>query len=191
MAGDISVSGGQVKTPIGDAPVIPLFLVGAGAYLMWFGVKYWRGTGAAMWPSYPVKSVLQGKGEPAPEPAPSATATLAAYETQLSTVSGNGTGGGGNASGDAIAADAEKYAGRVRYVWGGADPQKGWDCSGMCNWVIGHDQKLDIPGMPRGQVFTGSSHGPDVASWLAWPGCERVTSHQPGDLACWGPNAHM
>lgn len=75
---------GSIPTPFGDAPVIPLLLVGAGAYLVWFGVKYWRGAGPAVWPSYPVKSVLQGKGIPPNETAMTATAVLTAYETSLS-----------------------------------------------------------------------------------------------------------
>jgi Transglycosylase SLT domain len=62
----------KVKTPVGDAPVVPLFLIGAGMYLSWFGVHYWRrdkkdvnlGTGT-LWPTDPVKAVLQGKGVPA------------------------------------------------------------------------------------------------------------------------------
>lgn len=181
---------GNIKTPIGDAPILPLIAVGIGGYLLWFGVHYWRGTGAAEWPSYPVKSVLQGKGEPAPEPAASTTATLTAYETQLAGAYGGTSGGGGSGVlGQEIANDAEAHIG-ARYVWGGATPN-GWDCSGMCNWIIGHDMRLDIPGVPRGQVFNGSSHGPDVASWLAWSGVQHVETHQPGDLVCWGPNAHM
>lgn len=70
-----------------DSPIIPLLLIGGGAYLMWFGVKYWRGTGPATWPSYPLKSVLQGKGIPPNVQATTAETTLAAYET------GAGSGG--------------------------------------------------------------------------------------------------
>jgi cell wall-associated NlpC family hydrolase len=187
------------KTPAGSSPIIPLLLIGLGSYLMWFGVKYWRGEGAAAWPSYPIKSVLQGKGEPAPQPAPSTMAKLMAYESTLPSMtitggtggSGGSGGSGGTVDGTAIAADAEKYVGKVRYVWGGANPKTGWDCSGLVNYVIGHDEGLDIPGVPRSQHFNGSFHGPDVASWLAWPGVQHVTQHQPGDLVAWGPNEHM
>ena len=77
------------------SPVIPLFLIGAGAYLMWFAVRYWRGAGPAAWPSYPVKSVLQGKGVPPNQPAPSAEAELATYETAAQ----GGGGGGGTIAG--------------------------------------------------------------------------------------------
>jgi cell wall-associated NlpC family hydrolase len=180
------------NTPAGSYPIIPLLLIGLGSYLMWFGVKYWRGEGAATWPSYPIKSVLQGKGEPPPQPAPSATSVLMAYESTLPGMTITGSGGSGGAvDGAAIAADAGKYVGKVRYVWGGANPKTGWDCSGLVNYVIGHDEGLDIPGVPAGQRFNGSSHGPDVAMWLAWPGVRHVTQHQPGDLVAWGPNEHM
>lgn len=46
-----------------DIPVIPTILLGAGGYLAWFGVHYWRSDVA--WPSDPVKAILQGKGLPA------------------------------------------------------------------------------------------------------------------------------
>jgi len=84
-------SGGpKVQTPVGDAPIIPLLLIGFGGYLLWFGVKYWRGTGPAVWPSYPIKSILQGKGLPQPSAAPAASVTLTAYETGLASQSGGG-----------------------------------------------------------------------------------------------------
>lgn len=52
-----------VRTPVGDAPVIPLALIGIGMYLAWFGVHYWRSD--VKYPTGPVKAVLQGKGLPA------------------------------------------------------------------------------------------------------------------------------
>lgn len=38
---------------------------------------------------------------------------------------------------DAMLAEAEKYLG-VRYVWGGAAPSTGFDCSGYVSWVLNH-----------------------------------------------------
>lgn len=191
-------TGPRVKTPLGEAPVIPLLLAGFGAYLLWFGVKYWRGSGPAVWPSYPIKSVLQGHGLPPPQPAPSASDQVTAYETTLGAqiaaqeAAVQTSPGGGTTTGASLAADETKYVGQVRYLWGGANPINGWDCSGMQNYCIGHDMGLDIPGLPRGTRFDGSTHGPDVAQWLAWSGAARVTGPpEPGDLVCWGPNAHM
>ena len=54
----------SVKTPAGNAPVVPVMLMALGAYLTWFGVRYWRSDTA--WPSDPLKAVLTGK--PIPEP---------------------------------------------------------------------------------------------------------------------------
>lgn len=79
----VTVSRGKVRTAAGDAPVIPLLMVGFGAYLMWFAVKYWRGAGAAVWPSYPIKSVLQGKGIPPNQSAQTAASAVASYEAAL------------------------------------------------------------------------------------------------------------
>lgn len=189
-------SGPRLKTPLGEAPVIPLFLAGFGAYLLWFGTKYWRGQGPAVWPSYPIKSVLQGHGLPPPQPAPSSADQVTAYESTLgaqiaaqeSAVTTSP--GGGTTTGAAIVQDAMRYVGNP-YKWGGANPS-GWDCSGFCNWVIGHDLSLSIPGLPRGTQFDGQNHGPDVAQWLAWSGVAHVAGPpEPGDLVCWGPNFHM
>jgi cell wall-associated NlpC family hydrolase len=191
-------SGPRVKTPLGEAPVIPLLLAGFGAYLLWFGVKYWRGEGPAVWPSYPIKSVLQGHGLPPPQPAPSSSDQVTAYESTLGAqiaaqeAAVTTSPGGGTVAGSSIAADASKYVGQVRYVWGGANPSHGWDCSGMVNWVCGHDLALAIPGLARGTQFDGSNHGPDVAQWIAWSGVAHVAGPpQPGDLVAWGPNGHI
>jgi cell wall-associated NlpC family hydrolase len=198
VPGTGTATGPRIDTPIGDAPVIPLLLVGFGAYLLWFAVKYWRGQGPAVWPSYPVKSVLQGHGLPPPQPAPASADVVAAYEAPLAAqISAQETAvttspGGGTTTGASLAADEGRYVGQVRYLWGGANPINGWDCSGMQNWCIGHDMSLDIPGLPRGTRFDGSSHGPDVAQWIAWSGVAHVAGPpMPGDLVCWGPNAHM
>lgn len=72
-----------VKTPAGQAPVIPVIILGAGAYLLWFGIHFFKqpkpGTTDGMfWPTEPVKSVLQGKGLPVSARPVSAKATLAA-----------------------------------------------------------------------------------------------------------------
>ena len=60
----------QVRTPVGNAPVIPLGLIMIGAWLAFFGVHYWRSDIA--YPTTPIKDVLQGKGLPAATQTPTA-----------------------------------------------------------------------------------------------------------------------
>jgi|SRR5271166_1209227 len=97
---------------------------------------------------------------------------------------------GASATGEAIAQDALHYQG-VNYVWAGATPD-GWDCSGMANYVIGHDEGMAIPGYPGG-TFTGASHGPSTIVWLAWSGCTTIghsgAAAAAGDLCVW--QTHM
>jgi hypothetical protein len=54
-----------VKTPVGDAPVVPVMLLSFGAYLAWFAVHYWRSDTA--WPTDPLKAVLTGQPIPVPD----------------------------------------------------------------------------------------------------------------------------
>jgi len=68
----MTTPGPKVKTPAGNAPVVPVVLIGAGAYLCWFAVHYWRAD--VKYPTDPVKAVLQGK------PLPDKTVTPTADE---------------------------------------------------------------------------------------------------------------
>jgi hypothetical protein len=52
------------RTRVGDVPVIPVILIGIGAYLTWFGIHYWDST--TKYPTDPLKAVLTGKALPAP-----------------------------------------------------------------------------------------------------------------------------
>jgi|SRR5215469_7179827 len=197
----------SARTATGNAPVIPIGMILIGGWFLWFGVHYWRDQ-VTIWPTDPIKDVLQGKNPPAVDRAPAVVAEIAAASQAGAESTGGGFGTGGLASGSAIAKDAEQYVGR-RYVWGGGSPVTGWDCSGFVNYVLCHDLKLNIPGF-KGGTFDGRSHGPNVAAWLAWSGVTRhaftgpVTlpggptgtaggnpAAQPGDLVCWGPNEHM
>lgn len=86
-----------------DSPLMPLILVGAGAYLVWFGTHYWRDQ-QTVWPSDPVKALLQGKPLPTPQPETPQTLALSAIETtaaqQAASTTGTGTGSGsGSGSG--------------------------------------------------------------------------------------------
>ncbi len=89
-----SIAGGHARLPL-----FPLIILGAGIYLLWFGVHYWRTD--QKYPTGPVKSILTGKGLPpvtnktseatieadvsgAESNAPSATGTTTAYHNPLS-----------------------------------------------------------------------------------------------------------
>jgi len=94
--------------------------------------------------------------------------------------------------GQAIVAAAMAYyhSGSV-YRMGGANPQRGWDCSGYVNWVLCHDLGLPIPGYRAGS-FTGRVHGPVTAIWPFWSGAVSVPRDavRGGDLVIW-PFRHM
>jgi cell wall-associated NlpC family hydrolase len=159
-------------------PGLPVAFIAAGGVLVFSGVE-----------NTPVGTVLRSlaRGQAPPKGAPETFATPGT----ASTVPGvpGGPGSLGSASGQAIAADALRYQG-AGYVWDGS-PAEGignWDCSSFCNWVIGHDMGLAIPGEGAG-AYTGSSHGPNTVLWLAWTGCTTVghdgSQAQAGDLAVW------
>ena len=52
--------------------------------------------------------------------------------------------------GDQVVADARRYLG-VPYVWGGTDPAKGLDCSGLVQRVY-KDLGIDLPRVSQGQA---------------------------------------
>lgn len=86
---------------LGEAPIIPIVLILIGAYLAWFGVHYWRRD--VVWPSDPVKSVLQGKGLPPQGSITTSAVILASAQTQASIDTGaGGTGGLGSPAGGSV-----------------------------------------------------------------------------------------
>ena len=87
----------------------------------------------------------------------------------------NAGGTGGTAlSGDQVVADARKYLG-VPYVWGGTDPAKGLDCSGLVQRVY-QDLGIDLPRVSQDQARVGTA-------------VPSLAEARPGDLVCFGTPA--
>lgn len=98
--------------------------------------------------------------QPAPHPAPSPTTGGG---------SGNGGGGGGGGPGPSAGAGAAVAAAfaviGTPYVWGGADPSTGFDCSGLTMWSWAHAgvslphssaaQYAVLPHVDRSQIEPG------------------------------------
>jgi soluble lytic murein transglycosylase-like protein len=78
---------------------------------------------------------------------------------------------GAGTSGEQVVAAARKYLG-VPYVWGGTDPSKGLDCSGLVQRAYA-DLGIDLPRVSRDQAQAGTP----VAS---------LAEAQPGDLVAFG-----
>jgi cell wall-associated NlpC family hydrolase len=82
--------------------------------------------------------------------------------------------GSGPTSADVIA-EAKKYLG-VPYVWGGTDPQRGLDCSGLVQLVYGN-LGIDLPRVSYEQAKAGRP----VAN---------LAAAQPGDILAFGSPVH-
>lgn len=152
-------------------------LAGAGAYLAWFAVHYWRSD--VRWPTEPVKAVLTGKPLPAP-----GTPPPHAQDAALQQDSTPGTTAGGSGQGAKIAAAALAYAGQG-YVWGGpADKPGDWDCSSFVSYVLGHDLGLPLPGGGRygDPGYPPHAHGPTTLTYMLFGTTVNQGSEQPGDL---------
>ena len=77
-------------------------------------------------------------------------------------------------SGDQVVAGARKYLG-VPYVWGGTDPAKGLDCSGLVQRVY-KDLGIDLPRVSQDQAKAGTA-------------VPSLAQAKPGDLLVFGATA--
>jgi len=118
----------EVKTPVGNAPVIPLGLILIGGYLAWFGIHYFKKTqpdGSTLWPTTPIKDVLQGK---------STSATADTSESELTDAFSGTSESTSGAAGEAIASGAAPGSGT------GADNQAiGQLLAGAYGWNTGDE----------------------------------------------------
>jgi cell wall-associated NlpC family hydrolase len=94
----------------------------------------------------------------------------------------------------AVANDALRYAGHP-YIYGGApgtNGTSGWDCSSFCNWVLGHDLGMTLPG-DSSPGYNGENHGPTTLSYLGWTAAQTIghsaDTAMAGDLCVW--QTHM
>ena len=114
----------DVRVGIGDlgpVPIIPIIYILTGAYLAWFGVKYFRSD--VTWPSDPVKAVLQGK----PIPASGAVTTSAQILAQAGAPTGGSTPVPRGASGSAVQAQNIAKLLTVRYGWAPSQDAGQWN----------------------------------------------------------------
>ncbi|WP_435746837.1 transglycosylase SLT domain-containing protein [Nocardioides sp. SYSU DS0663] len=113
------------------------------------------------------RSTLDGALATAGAPAASAATGSAPSLTTPAT----GTGGA------RVVAEAEKYLG-VPYVWGGTDPNKGLDCSGLVQLVY-RNLGIDLPRVSRDQAQAGQA-------------VPSLAQAQPGDLLAFNsPVSHI
>lgn len=98
-----------------------------------------------------------------------ASATAFTGELDAARTVGRATSGGG-ATGDQVVAEARKMLG-LPYVWGGTDPQRGVDCSGLVQTAYG-ELGIDLPRVSADQARAGTP----VAS---------LADARPGDLLAW------
>jgi cell wall-associated NlpC family hydrolase len=172
-----------VKTPVGNAPVVPIVILGIGMYLAWFGVHYWDSD--TKWPTDPLKAVLTGKSLPAPSgqtPAPDLQ-SVASAPIPGSSGSSSGLNASPTSPGN-IAADALQYKGKG-YVWGGpADHPGNWDCSSFVSYVLGHDLGMKLPGGGHyGDAgYPPHAHGPTTLQYLLFGTPVNLNQAQSGDL---------
>lgn len=148
---------------------------GAGALVLWSAMKGVSVTSG-------LRSLLTGK-----QPSTANVEPAGGLGIQTIGDTGGSSGGGSGATGSAIADHAMSYVGQGHvYRWGGGSPS-GWDCSGFCNWVIGHDLGASIPGHRDGRY---SGHGPTTLQWAVFGQHVPSGQEQPGDLVVW-PTQHM
>ena len=105
-----------------------------------------------------------------PTPATPTSGFSAALDAASASTTGTGTSAAGGTTGDSVVAQAKKYLG-LPYVWGGTDPTKGMDCSGLVQ-VVYKQFGIDLPRLSADQARSGTA----VAS---------LDQAKPGDLLAW------
>ncbi|WP_292677812.1 transglycosylase SLT domain-containing protein [Nocardioides sp.] len=109
-------------------------------------------------------------------PSASGTAFASALDGAIGAADVASTGAAGSSvAGDQVVAEARKYLG-VPYVWGGTDPNKGLDCSGLVQLVY-RNLGIELPRVSRDQAQEGTEV----------PSLDQAV---PGDLLAFGSPVH-
>jgi len=161
------------RPPATHTPILPLLLVLGGAYLMWFGVHYWRSD--VKWPTDPLRDVLTGKQ------LPDNTRTDTIVPTTIFSQTSNDVASAVTAS--VISQKALQYKG-AGYVWGGNASAIGdWDCSSFVSKVLGQDCGLPLPGGKWGDPgFPPHAHGPTTLDYMLYGTGISHSDVRAGDL---------
>ncbi len=106
---------------------------------------------------------------------PAGTAATSGTDFSSALDAATTTGGGGSVTGDQVVTDARKYLG-IPYVWGGTDPNKGLDCSGLVQRVY-RDLGYELPRVSYQQAKAGTA-------------VPSMAQAQPGDILAFGSPVH-
>jgi len=150
--------------------LVPLAAIAAGALFVYSGVRGFSVLKAA-------QNIIKGT--------PPQTAQVASTLT----LPGGATVIGGSPIAGGIPGIAQKYVGKLRYVFGGPPPMGTVDCSSFASKVLAEAGVKN----PGGAAYDPRTHGPTTLSYLSWNGA-RTIGHsanvaQPGDLCVW--QTHM
>ncbi len=154
----------------------------------------WRGAGLAVWPSYPVKSILQGKGLPSSSAAPTTAVTLAAYEQTLPQGGGQAPPAPGPGPGPPPAGSAQNIAKMLlsRFGWTPAQmpplvslwtQESGWrtDARNPSSGALGIAQALGH-GTADTAGSLGNEYGPDKGNWFGMTKTEMQAANSGSAL---------
>lgn len=155
----------------------PVAAIGAGALFVYAGVRGFSILKAA-------QNVIRGSAPNLGQ----TTARLSVPGNEADTGSGST---GGTPAGNAIAANAAKYVGKLRYVFGGPNAANMGtvDCSSFASKVLAESGVRN----PGGAAYDPRTHGPTTISYLSWIGATTIghsaSDAKAGDLCVW--QTHM